>query len=199
MAVRYLHSLSIAHLDISLENICVDSENNLKLIDFGLAAQNPFYRGDRRNISNTNNSSIFDSSYSSNDTTTGGTTITIPSFRLPRNSSRHIRLLKESDPKDVFCFCKPCSMQTEDNLLAYDYAILSATICSGTPIILNDEEGIDPDEIKPRGKDSLFYLCRPICNKIHKPGKLYYMSHELYMNYCWDAYANDNFAVGVIM
>jgi len=55
LSVRYLHALSIAHLDLSLENVCVDQSNpkfkltpKLKLIDFGLAVQHPAYAGDRR-------------------------------------------------------------------------------------------------------------------------------------------------------
>jgi serine/threonine protein kinase len=36
-----LHARSIAHMDISLENICIDSNGNINLIDYGLATIHP--------------------------------------------------------------------------------------------------------------------------------------------------------------
>ena len=41
--VRYLHANSVAHLDLSLENICLDGKQ-CRIIDFGLAAQHPSFR-----------------------------------------------------------------------------------------------------------------------------------------------------------
>ena len=38
LAVEYCHNKNICHRDIKLENIIIDSELNLKLIDFGFAA-----------------------------------------------------------------------------------------------------------------------------------------------------------------
>lgn len=35
--VKFLHKYNIAHRDISLENVMIDSNNNIKLIDFGVA------------------------------------------------------------------------------------------------------------------------------------------------------------------
>jgi len=40
-SLRYLHARSIAHLDLSLENFCVDEYGHLRMIDFGLAVQHP--------------------------------------------------------------------------------------------------------------------------------------------------------------
>ncbi|CAG9330524.1 unnamed protein product [Blepharisma stoltei] len=36
-AVKYLHEMDISHRDIKLENILLDSSNNIKLIDFGFS------------------------------------------------------------------------------------------------------------------------------------------------------------------
>jgi serine/threonine protein kinase len=46
---------------------------------------------------------------------------------------------------------------------------------------------------------SLKYLCRPACYRKCIPGKLNYMSPELYARECWDAYANDVWALGVML
>ena len=40
-AVEYLHRLKIAHRDLKPENILLDEDYNVKLIDFGLAVQEP--------------------------------------------------------------------------------------------------------------------------------------------------------------
>ena len=40
-AVRYLHTLGVAHLDISMENIVLDRAKNARLLDFGLACTFP--------------------------------------------------------------------------------------------------------------------------------------------------------------
>ena len=37
MSIGYLHSQGIAHRDLKLENILIDSNGYLKIIDYGLA------------------------------------------------------------------------------------------------------------------------------------------------------------------
>ena len=37
LAVQYMHSKGVAHRDIKLENIMLDGNQEIKLIDFGLA------------------------------------------------------------------------------------------------------------------------------------------------------------------
>jgi serine/threonine protein kinase len=41
LAVQFLHGSSVAHLDVSFENICLDEYNNARLIDFGAATRHP--------------------------------------------------------------------------------------------------------------------------------------------------------------
>ena len=43
------------------------------------------------------------------------------------------------------------------------------------------------------------FMCRPIAHLCNKPGKIRYMSHELFSNQAWDAYLNDCFSLGVIL
>ena len=40
-ALAWSHARSVAHLDLSLENCCVDSQDNIQLIDWGLAMLHP--------------------------------------------------------------------------------------------------------------------------------------------------------------
>jgi serine/threonine protein kinase len=111
--VRFLHARHVAHLDISLENICLDANEDCKIIDFGVAAIHP------RAATSSNHTSVTSSSLA------------------------------------------PISF-----------------------IHLKD------------GTSATNFLCKPI---VHLPGKIGYMSTELYGNQVWDAYKNDIFALGVIL
>jgi serine/threonine protein kinase len=41
--VKFLHSIGVAHLDISLENIMIDADEHVHIIDFGVARINPHH------------------------------------------------------------------------------------------------------------------------------------------------------------
>lgn len=41
VGVKHLHDNHIAHLDLSLENVCLDANESIKIIDFGVAALHP--------------------------------------------------------------------------------------------------------------------------------------------------------------
>ena len=43
------------------------------------------------------------------------------------------------------------------------------------------------------------FLCKPVKELYSKPGKIRYMSPELFQGVAWDAYANDVFSLGVIL
>lgn len=45
IALSFCHSNGIAHMDVSLENFVLDEDNNIILIDFGLAIENKETRG----------------------------------------------------------------------------------------------------------------------------------------------------------
>lgn len=155
-SVRYLHAHSVAHLDLSLENVCLDEYGAIKLIDFGLAAQHPNYAGNK--ASRKADGSII------------------------RNASHHVKLLSEEPTKKEDgsgCPCQVCNTSSA-TLLETDPAV-NAIREAGMPI------------------EQVQYLCRPVCEKVHKPGKLGYMSPELYNNQCWSAYKHDIFALGVIL
>jgi len=104
-SVRYLHAHSIAHLDLSLENICMDGNGHVKLIDFGLAAQHPHYAGRKRSMR------------------ADGTP--------HRNASHHIKLLSEP-PASAACDCSACKL-TEQRLMKEDPAI-QAALRAGVPL-----------------------------------------------------------------
>jgi serine/threonine protein kinase len=53
-SVRYLHAHCIAHLDLSVENMCIDESGRLRLIDFGLAVQHPHRNKNIQRASMTN-------------------------------------------------------------------------------------------------------------------------------------------------
>jgi serine/threonine protein kinase len=124
-----MHAHSVARLDLSLENICMDSNGRVRLIDFGLAAQHPRYAGNRRSLK------------------ADGTPL--------RNASNHIKLLDE-EPASASCDCTACR-SSKEKLLSSDPAI-AACLRSGHQL------------------SRLKYLCRPVCERVHKPGKLGYMS-----------------------
>jgi serine/threonine protein kinase len=41
LGIMYLHEHGVAHLDMSLENVCLDSNDTIRIIDFGVAAIHP--------------------------------------------------------------------------------------------------------------------------------------------------------------
>jgi serine/threonine protein kinase len=142
LAVQYMHSLSMVHMDLSLENMCCDEAYNIKLIDLGLAMQHPDYVGDK----------------------------CVP----PGGSSHsHVRLMSMASVTPG-CTCDAC--------LVIKDTISGRRLHRSVPSF-------------PR----LRFLCAPVCNTIFKPGKTAYMSPELYQRRAWDAYANDTYALGVIL
>ena len=143
--VRYLHAHSIAHCDLSLENVCLDADGCIRIIDFGLAVQHPRYTGDAHDVN---------------------------------IHSNHINLLGESPPASS-CTCAACRISTET--LRNEDPAIQACLQSGTSL------------------SRLKFLCRPVCEQVHKPGKLGYMSVELFHNQVWDAFAHDILALGVIL
>jgi serine/threonine protein kinase len=128
--VRYLHQHNVAHLDLSLENVCVSNTGKAKIIDFGVAVIHPLAPKNNKSKSAASSSTTQQSSSSSSTDTSSN----------PSTSSSSSSAL----------------LQT--------------------------------------------FLCSPISNPSQQPGKVGYMSPELYSGRSvWDAYSNDIFALGVIL
>jgi serine/threonine protein kinase len=123
LGTRYLHARNLAHLDMSLENICLDGQENVKIIDFGVAALHPY------------------------TPTTWQTTY----FQYTSANSQ---------------------------LVDFSAANLPQTGTAG-------------------GQKS--FMCKPVTQLHNKPGKIRYMSPELFSGAAWDAFANDVFSLGVIL
>lgn len=210
-SVRFLHARSVAHLDLSAENVCVDErDNRLRLIDFGLAAQHP-------RCSSQRTSAVTHSTDTSSVGVTGR-----KEARPHRNASDYVVLLDdESHSLPAVCHCGACKL-TNTQLLKDHHLSLVENGTSGG-----------------RAMRTLKYLCRPVCARVNRPGKLGYMvsgSVEVcwlwaiqswtrtlqFMRVCvcalcifmffvvqspellaathpWDAYAQDVFALGTIL
>ena len=123
LGMKYLHERNVAHLDMSLENMCLDAEDLIRIIDFGVAAIHPF-----------------------TPTTYASATayFTFPSASTPMPAQRPV-----------------------------------AAAGTGTPL--------------------RSFVCKPVKELYAKPGKIRYMSPELFQGLAWDAYANDVFSLGVIL
>ena len=119
LGVKHLHDNHIAHLDLSLENICLDANENCRIIDFGVAALHPL----------------------------------TPST----NSSANFFQLSGASPISTLPFQKSAPGQS----------VLQS------------------------------FMCKPIAHLYNKPGKIRYMSPELFQNQAWDAFKNDIFSLGV--
>jgi len=122
LGVKHLHDNHIAHLDLSLENVCLDANESIRIIDYGVAALHPL---------------------------------------TPSSASvSNFFVLSGASPISTIPFNKP---------LQPGQSILQS------------------------------FMCKPIAHLYNKPGKIRYMSPELFANQAWDAFANDVFALGVIL
>lgn len=128
-AVLFLHARSVAHCDISLENVCFDDLGNESpsavLIDFGAAVEHP-----ARN-----------------------------------NTQRHMHLASDSIDEDRPYCCYHCSNEHY--------------------VALRDRK--------------LKFMCRPSCALVSCTGKLSFSSFEKASWLCYDLYANDVYALGIVM
>jgi serine/threonine protein kinase len=119
LGTKWMHDRNIAHLDMSLENMCMDANDVIRVIDFGVAAIHPF---------------------------------------------------------------TPTSYASAQSYFAFT----SAT----TPM---------PPSHKPNGPITSSFVCKPVKELYNKPGKIRYMSPELFQGLPWDAFSNDIFSLGVIL
>lgn len=122
LGVKHLHDNHIAHLDLSLENVCLDANECVRIIDYGVAALHPL---------------------------------------TPSSASvSNFFVLSGASPISTIPFNKP---------------------------------------LQPGQSVLQTFMCKPIAHLYNKPGKIRYMSPELFANQAWDAFKADIFALGVIL
>lgn len=138
LGVRYLHNRNLAHLDMSLENICLDQSEQIRIIDFGVAALHPH---------------------------------TSTSFNSTTNY-----------------FLYPSSLQLERVQGNNNNGKEEESSSSDSTLSPND----------PRCPRK-YFPCAPVLQLHNKPGKIRYMSPELFVGLQWDAFSNDVFSLGVIL
>jgi serine/threonine protein kinase len=136
LGVKYLHRRNLAHLDMSLENICLDADENIRIIDFGVAAIHPH---------------------------------TSTTFQAATNYFQFPSSLQLGTP----------NTNQLKQLQADEFT--------------NNFNSNDPKA--PRR----FFPCLPVLQLCNKPGKIRYMSPELFAGVSWDAFSNDIFSLGVIL
>jgi serine/threonine protein kinase len=202
-AVQYMHAQSTAHLDISVENICIDAEGNVKLIDHGLAARHPLSRGDSfggptDRVVNTGflSNDIFfapakdcrcASCWSSTD-------------QLRQRVANQIAMTQTRFPGFVAAAVKNAPLEEQ----VVEITTQAMDVDSGDAVVPAPYQVI---EVPPSASDILAsscrFLLRPVCRHVCKPGKLFYMSTELYdareSAAPFDAYKSDSFSLGVIL
>jgi serine/threonine protein kinase len=122
LGVQYLHRRNVAHLDVSLENMCLDTKDRIRIIDFGVSAVHPF---------------------------------------TPAHYHK--------------------------KYLEYHPAL--SPISNFVPIRSPDQPAIRVRR----------FLCKAIRDVQLKPGKVRYMSPELFQGQSWDAFADDVYSLGVIL
>ena len=147
LGVKYLHVRNVAHLDMSLENMCLDGEDCVRIIDFGVSALHPF------------TPTAYQTNYFS-----------FPSASSPISFPSSITALNSNTGHNP-----------------------SATLASSTP----PTSASAASDFTPQPHRS--FLCKPVKELYAKPGKIRYMSPELFQGLPWDAYANDVFSLGVIL
>jgi serine/threonine protein kinase len=141
LGMKYLHTRNLAHLDMSLENICLDADENIRIIDFGVAAIHP---------------------HTSTSFNTTGNYFQYPSS-LQLGTPNHNQS-KEMNDSDI-----------NNN---------------------NNNNNMNNNDAKAPRK---CFPCQAVVQLCNKPGKIRYMSPELFSGNPWDAFSNDIFSLGVIL
>lgn len=224
-SVLYMHALSTAHLDISIENVCIDARGDLQIIDLGLAARHPQCSAQRFSSDEIVNSVPLASSHA--DVATGGAErctcgacLSDPSKlsqRVDDQISHTMRHYPRFVSAAVCAAPKPAPRAPElpppDVERMADVEedecghMIDRIKCSAEGCDLEAQWEVVSPPSPPRAEDVLAsscrFLLRPICSQTSKPGKLGYTAPELHDSRAahapWDAYKQDTFSLGVLL
>jgi len=197
-AVQYLHARGVAHLDISTENVCLTTEGEVRLIDFGLGIVH------ERSTA----APMGEQSVASVD----------PERRLQPSDQPP----QQRTPSD--CQCGACRSTVRLMQQRYDLQVnkaiqshptLAAAAAarapdvatqqqpSGTSMQVNEGSALARPSMTQALSSRCRMLMRPICEERMRPGKPYTTAPEVAdpARLCapWDAYAADCFALGVLL
>jgi len=176
-AVQFMHANCIAHLDIGVENMCIDNKGTVRLIDFGLAVQHPAVR------------QLLSCNFDFVKRTTDAVTAASQSQSQPQNATC------TSEPNDPFG-------SPHIKLLHPNTHVVSTcrqSECKSCRQTFLRDRMPSPTEASFEVRRSMPFMCRPICVTKSSPGKPNCMAPEVFGRECFDAYAADCFSLGCVL
>jgi hypothetical protein len=155
--VQFMHAHSIAHLDVSLENMCINEHGEVVLVDLGMAVQHSNYTPPATTTAATTPTSSkvtagLDRKQRRTMSLDMRPIVAVEVNKEARHTSAHIRLLTSAETRGPRCTCAKCAMT---------FAML-----------LREEDG---SEGRSCPGVQLSFLCRPVCENVALPGKAAYM------------------------
>jgi serine/threonine protein kinase len=197
-AVAFLHSHHVIHLDLSIENICVNAQKKIKLIDFGLAVMHPhspnqaslhYSKQDSQNLPHVQYHDEQESAINSKNCTS--------SMATPRAKRQSSEMMVTSP---IFNNSSSSQQRTSFSFTSLENlnrAMNSVEQFFPCKPVLSSEQQTAQREKKLQNEMNKIASSTGM---IAKPGKISTMSPELYnCNTVWDGYSNDCYALGVIL
>lgn len=200
LGVQYLHAQSVAHLDLSVENVCIDAKGRVQIIDFGLAARHPRANTKahgREGEEIVNHVRLVDEVMPANNCFCRACTSS--TRQLHDRANTQIQHAQAQFPLHAACAVKDALVDHPADFSPMDVD------CGETGVVDSSFGGPIPsaDSDASLLAASCRFMLRPICARRCKPGKLSYMPPELYdardRHAPFDAYKADIFSLGVIL